>query len=148
MKWLQNECKILDVVLVKVAESDKLADLAQIGRRWHVSEQLKFFAAEPYAFRSENKSKVGHFCVAKETLGQVDLELMLLEFGKNLVEHSQMMFVDGCMDDDVIDVHDDVADTVEDFPMIHWNEAGQPNSPIGEVTHSNWPWPCTVKAVR
>ena len=36
MKWLQNECKILDVVSEKVAESDELADLTQIGRWWHV----------------------------------------------------------------------------------------------------------------
>ena len=28
-----------------------------------------------------------------------------------------------------------------------WKDAGAPNSPMGVVTHWNWPWPGTVKAV-
>ena len=115
MKRLRNECTILDVVTGKVAESSELADLAQIGGWRHVSKQLKFLAAGSYAFRSDNKTKVGHFGVAKETFSQIDLELMLLEFGENLVEYLQVMLVGGRMDNDVINVHDDVADAVEDF---------------------------------
>ena len=95
---------------------------------------MKFFAAGRYAFRSENKAKVGHFGVAEKAFGQVDLELILLKFGKNLVEQLQMMFVGGRMNDDVVGVDNDVADAIS---MSGWNEAGQPNRPIGDVTHSN-----------
>ena len=56
MEWLRNEGEVLYVVSEKVAESDELANLLKIGRRWHVAEQLKFFPAGPDAFRSENKS--------------------------------------------------------------------------------------------
>jgi hypothetical protein len=31
--------------------------------------------------------------------------------------------------------------------MIHWKEAGQPRSPIGDVIQWNWPFPGMVKAV-
>ena len=75
-EWLRNESKVLDVVLEKVAESDELTNLTQIGRRWHVTEQLKFLTSRPNAFRSEDKSKIGHSSVAKETFG-----LVFLEFG-------------------------------------------------------------------
>ena len=34
------------------------------------------------------------------------------------------------------------------FSISRWNEAGQPSRPIGDVIHSNWPMPGTVKAVR
>ena len=112
MKWLRDECEILDVVSEKVAKSNKLA---QIGRWLHVTKQLKFFTAGSDASWRENKSKIGHFGVAKEAFSQVDLELMLLELGQNLVEHLQVMLVSGCMNDDVVDVDDDVTNAVKDF---------------------------------
>ena len=69
MKWLQIESKVLYVVLEKVAESNELANLTQIGRWRHVTKQLKFFPAGLDAIRSENKANIGYLCVSKETFG-------------------------------------------------------------------------------
>ena len=76
---------------------------------------MKFFTAGSDACRRENKYKVGHFGVANEAFGQVDLELILIEFGQNLVEHLQVMLVSGHMNDDIVDVHNDVTNAVKDF---------------------------------
>ena len=61
---LRNEGEVLDVVSEKVAESNELANLAKIVRRWHVSEQLKFLATWPDAFWSQDEPKVGHLGVS------------------------------------------------------------------------------------
>ena len=115
MQRLRNEGEVLDVVPEKVAESNELANLAKIVRRWHVSEQLKFFAAWPDAFGSQNEPKVGHLGVSEETFRQVDFELVLFQFGEDLIEDLQVMFVSGGMDDDIVDVDDDVVNAIEYF---------------------------------
>ena len=66
------------------------------------------------------------------------------DFFKNL----KMVLVGGRVHNDIVDVHDDALDAMEDFFMRRWKEAGYPSKPMSEVTHSNCPWPWTVKAVR
>ena len=112
---LRDEGKVLDVVSEKVAESNELANLAKIVRRWHVSEQLKFFATWPDAFGSQNEPKVGHLGVSEEAFRQIDLELVLFQFGEDLIEDLQVMFVSGGMDDDIVDVDNDVVNAIEYF---------------------------------
>ena len=112
---LRDEGKVLDVVSEKVAESNELANLAKIVRRWHVSEQLKFFATWPDAFGSQNEPKVGHLGVSEEAFCQIDLELVLFQFGEDLIEDLQVMFVSGGMNDDIVDVDNDVVDAIEYF---------------------------------
>ena len=103
------------MVSEKVAESDELPNLSEIVRRWHVSEQLKFFATWSDAFGSQNEPKVGHFGVSEETFGQIDFELVLFQSGEDLIEDLQVMFVSGGMDDDIVDVDNDVVNAIEYF---------------------------------
>ena len=103
------------MVSEKVAESNELANLAEIVRRWHVSEQLKFFATWPDAFGSQDEPKVGHFGVSEETFRQIDFELVLFQFGEDLIEDLKVMFVRGGMDDDIVDVHNDVVNAIQYF---------------------------------
>ena len=86
VQWLRDEGKVLDVITEKRAESNELTDLSKIVRRWHVSEQLKFFTAGPYAFWGQNEPKVGHFGVSEKAFGQIDLELVLFQLGEDLIE--------------------------------------------------------------
>ena len=115
VQWLRDEGKVLDVVSEKVAESNELANLAKIVRRWHVSEQLKFFATWPDALGSQYEPKVGHLGVSEEAFCQIDLELVLFQFGEDLIEDLQVMFVSGGMDDDIVDVDNDVVNAIEYF---------------------------------
>ena len=81
MQRLRDEGEVLDVVSEEVAESNELAHLLKIVRRWHVSEQLEFFTTEPDAFWGQNEPQVGHLGVSEKAFCQIDLELMLLRFG-------------------------------------------------------------------
>ena len=81
MQGLRDESEVLDVVSEEVAESDELSNLSKIIRRWHVSEQLEFFATGSYAFWCQDEPQVGHLGVSEKTFCQVDLELVLLQFG-------------------------------------------------------------------
>ena len=110
---LRNEGEVLDVVSEKVAQSNELANLAKIVGRWHVSEQLKFFSAWSDAFGSQDESKVGYLGVSEEAFRQIDFELVLFQFGEDLIEDLLVMFVSGGMDDDIVDVDNDVANAIE-----------------------------------
>ena len=63
-----------------------LADLSKIVRRWHITEQLEFFATWSDAFWCQYKPQVGYFGVTKKALGQVDLELVFFQFGQDLIK--------------------------------------------------------------
>ena len=89
-----------------------MADLSKIVRRWHITEQLKFFATWPDAFWGQYEPKVGYFGVTKEAFGQVDLELVLFQFVQNLIKDLQVMFMSGGVNDGIVDVHDDDGDAV------------------------------------
>ena len=87
--------------------------MSKIVLRWHITEQLKFFATWPDAFWGQYKSKVGYFGVTKEAFGQVDLELVFFQFGQDLIKDLQVMLVSGCENDDIVDVHNDVVNAVQ-----------------------------------
>ena len=77
---------------------------------WHFSQKCELFPAGPYSFGGQDKTEVSDLGVAEETLGQVDLELMLLQFGEDFVQYLKVVLVRGRVDDDVVDVDDDVLD--------------------------------------
>ena len=79
MQWLRDEGKVLDVVAEEVAESDELTNLSKIVRRWHVSEQLEFFATWSDAFWGQNEPQVGYFSVSEKAFCEIDLELVLFQ---------------------------------------------------------------------
>ena len=115
VQWLRDEGKVLDVVAKEVAESDELANLSKIAWRWHVTEQLEFFATWPDAFWGQDEPKVGYFGVSEKAFGQIDFELVFFQLGEDLIEDLQVMLVSGCVDDDVVDVHNDVVNAVQYF---------------------------------
>ena len=67
MQGLRDESEVLDVVSEEVAESDELSNLSKIVRRWHVSEQLEFFATRLDAFGRQNEPQVGHLGISEKT---------------------------------------------------------------------------------
>ena len=67
MQGLRDESEVLDVVSEEVAESDELSNLSKIVRRWHVSEQLEFFATWSNAFWCQNEPQVGYLGISEET---------------------------------------------------------------------------------
>ena len=73
MQRLQDEGKVLDVVSEEVAESNELANLSKIVRRWHVSEQLEFFATGSYAFWCQDEPQVGHLGISKKHFARLIL---------------------------------------------------------------------------
>ena len=75
----------------------------------------RVFFARWNTLRSENEPQVGHHGVAEETFGQVNFEVVVLESFKHVVKNLQMMLMGARVDDDIVDVHNDVLDLVEDF---------------------------------
>ena len=109
VQWLRDEGKVLDVVAKEVAESDELANLSKIAWRWHVTEQLEFSATWP------DEPEVGYFGVSGKAFGQIDFELVFFQLGEDLIEDLQVMLMSGCVDDDIVDVHNDVVNAVQFF---------------------------------
>ena len=113
VKGLRDESKIFDVVAKEIASSDELADLSKIVRRWHIAEQLEFFATWSDVFWGQDEPKIGDFGVSEKAFGQIDLELVLFQLGQDLIKDLQVALVGGCVDDDVVDVHNDVVNAVQ-----------------------------------
>ena len=100
------------MIAKEIAKPDELSNLMNIHGWRHLSQKGELFPARSDSFRGQDETEVSDLGVAKETFGEIDLELMLLQFGENFVQDLQVVLVCRRVDDDVVDVDDDVLESL------------------------------------
>ena len=103
------------MVSEEVAEANTLANLPQVAWWRPFAKYLKLFSSRKNAFRCEDDTQIGYFGVTKEAFCRTDLELVLFEFGEDLIQHLQVMLMGGGVDGDVIDVDNNAVDAIEEL---------------------------------
>ena len=98
----------------EIAQTQELSDLVNIGRRSSLSDSLEFVGPGFHALFGQPEAQISHIFASEFTFRQIDLDLVCHQPVQQRVELLQVLCVVGRMQQQVINIHDYIGQTLDD----------------------------------
>ena len=98
----------------EVAQPQELSDLVNIGRRSSLGDGLELVGPGFHALFGQPEAQISHIFASEFTFRQIDLDLVCHQPVQQRVELLQVLCVIGRMQQQVINVHNYIGQTLDD----------------------------------